>query len=193
MTVDGDRLPVFYHFLERGFVVQARTGIAVRDFVCRELGIAPAYLDGRIQTVFLDARAVDDVNATLVGDGATLALSAAMPGLVGATLRRGGHLAAFRRGISADAGPKPTSTEGRGFVTVKLFNLLTQELGPDLLAAGIRIGSRTAARFFADRGERFWAGCRRIQLDGTTIDRQKLLEMEWGDGDVLLKATPAAS
>ena len=36
----------------------------------------------------------------MVGHGDTLALSAAMPGLVGATMRRGGYFAGLRANIS---------------------------------------------------------------------------------------------
>ena len=48
----------------------------------------------------LDGKPVDDIGAALVQDGSTLALSAAMPGLVGATLRRGGAYSSFRSAIT---------------------------------------------------------------------------------------------
>ena len=59
-----------------------------------------------------------------------------MPGLVGATLRRGSYYAAMRSEISA------AETEGavemkEGTVTLKLFNLLIGQLGPLFLASGI--------------------------------------------------------
>ncbi|HXE98541.1 MAG TPA: hypothetical protein VN642_19215, partial [Dongiaceae bacterium] len=63
-------------------------------------------------------------------------LSAAMPGLVGATMRRGGFYAALRRGISHAAESKTAAGEC-GTVRLKLFNLLLTELGPLVLARGI--------------------------------------------------------
>jgi hypothetical protein len=59
-----------------------------------------------------------------------------MPGLVGATMRRGGFYAALRQGIShvLDSG---TSANECGTVRLKLFNLLLAELGPLVLARGL--------------------------------------------------------
>ena len=72
----------------------------------------------------------------IVKDGATLALSGAMPGLIGATMRRGGVLASFRSGISYDPRGN-TRSGGNGRITLKLFNLLIDELGPRFLSRGI--------------------------------------------------------
>jgi hypothetical protein len=59
-----------------------------------------------------------------------------MPGLVGATMRRGGFYAALRQGISHVTGSGTAACEG-GTVRVKLFNLLLAELGPLVLARGL--------------------------------------------------------
>ena len=72
----------------------------------------------------------------LLGAGllAWLALSAAMPGLVGATLRRGGTYAAMRAAITRAAERGAAAAREEPLVRVKLFNLLIDELGPLLLA-----------------------------------------------------------
>ena len=70
-------------------------------------------------------KVVDDVNTALLQDGCTVALSAAMPGLVGATFRTGGLLAAFRSDITHQEEGVPTETHGVGMVKIKLFNLLS--------------------------------------------------------------------
>jgi hypothetical protein len=59
-----------------------------------------------------------------------------MPGLVGATMRRGGFYAALRQGISHVTESGTAAGEG-GTVRVKLFNLLLAELGPLVLARGL--------------------------------------------------------
>jgi hypothetical protein len=59
-----------------------------------------------------------------------------MPGLVGATMRRGGFYAALRQGIShvMESG---ASAGACGTVRLKLFNLLLTEIGPLILARGL--------------------------------------------------------
>jgi len=96
------------------------------------------YVTDRITTIFLDNRPVDDLDRTIVQDGSRVTLSAAMPGLVGATMRRGGFYASLRQGIShiMNSG----AVEGEcGTIRVKLFNLLLAELGPLVLARGLML------------------------------------------------------
>jgi len=141
LEVDAAHLPRFFSLLEKGVVLPAITGCTLREFLCGQLGLSQAYLDQRIQTLFLDARPVDDVDAAVVRDGCTIALSAAMPGLLGATMRKGGRYAAFRRGISQDAVEKQVH-ETSGRVTVKMFNMVARELGGKLLERGVEIHGR---------------------------------------------------
>jgi hypothetical protein len=125
--------------LQRGVAIPARTECSVQSFLVEQLGIDPGYVKARITTVFLDGKVVDALDAVNVHDGSLLALSAALPGLVGATLRMGGAYSAMRSAISraADAPGASPATGARGLVRVKLFNLLIGELGPVLLRHGI--------------------------------------------------------
>jgi len=149
LEVDAASLPPFFSLLEKGVVLPATTGCTLREFLCGQLGISRDYLDGRVQTLFLDARPVDDVDAAVVRDGCTIALSAAMPGLLGATMRKGGRYAAFRKGISQDAVEKQVH-ETSGHVTVKMFNMVARELGGRLLENGVEIQGRDL-QWIADR------------------------------------------
>jgi hypothetical protein len=136
--------------------------------MCRQIGLAEDYLENRVQTVFLNGHPVDDVNRTTVGEGATVALSAAMPGLVGAVLRKGGVLATLRKNITYrnDASARETC-EGR--VIVKLFNMTTREVGPLLLARGIWMEG-AELREVLDRCEDLLRkGCRRAMLGNNPI------------------------
>ena len=141
LEVDAAHLPRFFSLFEKGVVLSAVTGCTLREFLCGQLGLSRTYLDQRIQTLFLDARPVDDVDAAVVRDGCTIALSAAMPGLLGATMRKGGHYAAFRKGISQGAVEKKVH-ETSGHVTVKMFNMVARELGGRLLENGVEIHGR---------------------------------------------------
>lgn len=136
VALDRSRLSELSPLLQGGVDVPARTGATVLEFLLEELGISPEQV-ARVSTVFLDGDVVDDLEAAVLRDGARLALSAAMPGLVGATLRRGGAYAAMRAAITR-APERPGAAARRdGTVRVKLFNLLVAELGPTLLRHGI--------------------------------------------------------
>jgi hypothetical protein len=141
LEVDPANLPPFFSLFEKGVVLPAVTGCTLREFLCGQLGLSRTYLDQRVQTLFLDARPVDDVDAAVIRDGCTLALSAAMPGLLGATMRKGGRYAAFRRDISQRADERQ-ARETSGRVTVKMFNMVARELGGTLLEKGVEIHGR---------------------------------------------------
>jgi len=122
----------------QGVQVEILAGSSIRQVIVDQLGIAEDYLENRVQTLFLNGKPVDDVDARKVSDGSILALSAAMPGLAGATLRKGGKYAAFRQQISlCSNSPVPVLRKGR--MTLKLFNQVTEEQGPAVLRKGIGI------------------------------------------------------
>ncbi len=136
----------FVGLFQRGVLVAAATGCSLWSFLTEQLGIPPDYVKERVTTIFLDGDVVDSLEGSVVRDGSVLALSAAMPGLVGATLRRGGYYAAMRAAITHGVESSPAPEAGAaGTVRVKLFNLLIPELGPALLAHGIVIERREAA------------------------------------------------
>jgi hypothetical protein len=142
-----DTLPSFRTLFQQGVGVSIQAGVTLEDLLCRQWQIDRDYVMNRISTLFLDGKPVDDLAASVVADGATLALSGAMPGLIGATMRRGGVLAPFRSGITYCASAAP-HTAGDGRITLKLFNLLIDELGPRFLARGVWIERARLAEHF---------------------------------------------
>lgn len=142
-------LPAFRTLFQQGVGVTIQAGTSLEDLLCCQWQIDRDYVMNRISTLFLDGKPVDDLPAAVVRDGATLALSGAMPGLIGATMRRGGVLASFRSGITY-CPTSDASHSGSGRVTLKLFNLLIDELGPGFLARGIWIPRRRLAEIFPD-------------------------------------------
>lgn len=137
LVVDPADLPLLLPLLQQGVQIEVENDRSLKDLLCRQWGLERDYVLGRISTLFLNGRPVDDIDQARITDGARLALSCAMPGLIGATMRRGGVLASFRNGISHKENRKPASRKRRALITVKLFNMLTRELGPILLARGI--------------------------------------------------------
>jgi hypothetical protein len=136
LTLKPDQLNAFFPLLQKGVTVSASVGCTLKSLLCEQFAIPADYVSDRITTIFIDNRPVDDLDRTIVQDGSRVTLSAAMPGLVGATMRRGGFYAALRQGIShiADSGAAAGEC---GTVRVKLFNLLLAEIGPLVLARGL--------------------------------------------------------
>ena len=131
LTLMPDQLTAFFPILQKGVMVPATVGCTLKSLLCDQFAIPADYVTDRITTIFMDNHPVDDLERTIT-------LSAAMPGLVGATMRRGGFYAALRQGIShiVESG---IAAGGCGTVRVKLFNLLLAELGPLVLARGLML------------------------------------------------------
>jgi hypothetical protein len=186
MTVKPDRMSLFSSLLGQGFTLKVQTGISVRDLLCRQIGVSDDYLDQRIQTIFLDGKVVDNVDTAKIRKGSALALSAALPGLAGATLRRGGAYAAMRSQISH----KNNTTDGadeNGTVMLKLFNIVALELGPMFLKRGIWIDGKNLENFFRRVPDSFWDGCLTAEMDGISLDVRKISLMEWKQKPAFLK------
>ena len=178
-------LPRFFPLFQQGFLVKAPGGGSIRTILCGYWGLDPKYLEGRIQTIFLNGKPVDEVDAAMVGAGDTLALSAAMPGLVGATMRKGGFFASLRANIS-HRGKGQATSEGECLVRLKLFNLLIRELGPFFLEKGIWLKRAVLEEILHQMPEDFWEGCWAASLNGEELDLQALRAMAWPTGENLV-------
>jgi hypothetical protein len=164
----------FVELLQNGFVLECQVGVNIRSLLCEELGLSDHYVSERISTIFLDGNCVDNIGSAIVKEGSTLALSAAMPGLAGATLRRGGAYGSMRSSITHrenDPGRKEI-----GLCSIKLFNLLIPELGPVFLLRGILIKPANLENFLRKKPEEFWRQCHQLLFEGKPADRNSLLE-----------------
>jgi hypothetical protein len=186
LTVTPDVLERFCLLTGGGFRIRTRLGHSIRDTLCQQWGVDSAYLDDRIQTIFLNGQVVDDPDAALMTPGTTLALSAAMPGIAGAMLRKQSRYAPMRSRLSY-AGPqvKPDGN-AEGDVVVKLFNLLQRELGPQFLRHGIRIPGHALRRLLAGRWEAFRTGIIAAKIDAESVAPSVLSDTDWGDREVVL-------
>ena len=165
--LDGSLIARFFLLLQQGVKIRRRVGCSVDTFLREEIKAGPAMIE-KIQSIMLDGKAVDDIGSSLVHEGSVLALSGAMPGLVGATLRRGGAYASFRSAITYHETEK-TCMSGEGWVNIKIFNLLMAELGPGLLRQGVLVRAADLADLLAERSQEFRSGCS-VTLDGKSID-----------------------
>jgi hypothetical protein len=187
--VDGPLVSHFFLLLQRGVTIRSRTGCSVAAFLREEIG-ADSETIGKIQSVILDGKPVDDLESAVIKDGSVLALSAAMPGLVGATLRRGGAYSSFRNAITYRE-TQGGCVKGEGLVNIKIFNLLMAELGPGLLQRGVVIRTEDFILFTTGQSGDFWKGCRRITLDGKPLSPGELPDPAWfsGKGQIFLSVS----
>ena len=167
------RTPEIFDFLlQEGFQVACVDSCSVREFLCIQLELCGDYTEKNIQTIFLNGRPVDDVDTAILHESDRLALSAAMPGLVGATMRKRGFFAKMRHSISHDFNEEESAEENEGkqcFVTVKLFNLLARDLARDFLRRGIRFPMARFRTLIDRRSESFWGSLEQVLVNGELL------------------------
>ena len=186
LVVKNEMVPIFFQLLGHGFSLTVQTGCSVKELLCRQLGIPEDYLNERIKTVFLNSRVVDELSLAIVNEGSALALSGAMPGLVGAILRSGGFYASMRSQISYNQN-KPSSVPRAGKITLKLLNLIVKELGPAFLEQGIWFNGGKLQEFIKHHREELKAGGAASELDGQPVEINNLLGLDWDDKTVFLQ------
>ena len=186
LTVKAHLVPFFFLLLQRGFTQKIQAGCSVRSLLSDQFGLSAEYIENRIQTLFLNGKSVDDIDAAIVRDGSSLALSSAMPGVLGATLRRGGYYSRMRSQIThVESAAPPRWTDGR--IVVKLFNLTIRELGPLFLARGIWVDEESLKDFFRSRPNDWWDGCVEAEVDGRNIGITEMPNRDFAGSPVHLQ------
>lgn len=137
---------LFTTVFQGGVAMQIPAGTPLGSFLDTLPGFTMDYVTDEIQTIFLDGTAIDDLQTPIDGDNPVLALSAAMPGLAGAILRRNSFHAALRTTTARHA---DHHDRGPVTITLKLFNSIARDRGPALLAGGIRVDAHKLRDFFA--------------------------------------------
>ncbi len=187
--IDKDNTSIFFSILQQGFTLPALVGCSLKSLLCDQFGVTPEYLSGRIKTIFFNGKPVDDVDSVIIIDGAILALSAAMPGLVGATFRSGGPLSVFRSSITHRGKDKKFKIPKKGMVIIKLFNLLVSEMGPSLLERGIWVESDIMKNFIEEKETNGQTIFKSIIIDGRKTGLDELSLLTWNDSQKLIHVT----
>jgi hypothetical protein len=186
-TIERGITETFFFFLQGGFTVTAQVGCSITNYLCTQCGIGREYVTKRISTVFFDHKPVDNMDSAIIRDGSTIALSGAMPGLVGAVMRVGSYYASFRSSITYKENFQNYRQE-HGKIHLKLFNMVMRDLGKSFLERGIYAESGVLKNFLLRQQEILDSGCREIILDGEPVcfkdlpDKQFLIQ----DGSVFL-------
>jgi hypothetical protein len=174
LTISNHAVNRFIPLLEKGVGLTIETGCTLRDLLCGQIGLSDEYLDHRIQTLFLNFRPVDDVDKTIINDGSTLALSSAMPGILGATMRKGGRYAPFRESISHKQEKNDNKGE-TGAITIKMFNMVAVEVGFQLLERGVEVDGASLFRVVAQFPGKLPESIKKMSLDGQIVDPEAAL------------------
>jgi len=186
LIVNAKLVPLFFQLLGHGFSVNVQTGTSVKELLCNQLGIHEDYLAQRIQTIFLNAKVVDDIKSAIVDQNATMALSGAMPGLVGAILRSGGYYASMRSQISHEK-DKPESQLKNGKITLKLWNIVVKELGPTFLERGIWIRGEEVGSLIERHWDALKSGCKAVEMKEKPVEVDSLQKADWKTDLVFLQ------
>ncbi|RPI77792.1 MAG: hypothetical protein EHM45_07885 [Desulfobacteraceae bacterium] len=185
ITLQPKLLDLFLPIFQQGVWVRGMLGCTIRSFLNVCVKLDDDYVDRRIQTFFLNHKPVDNIDGALVQDQDTLALSTAMPGVLGAMLRKGGYYAAMRQSISQKDQQQSTAAhEGR--VRLRLFNFLISEIGPNLLKQGIRIEEEHLRPCLENLAIRFRAQGLDIKVNGENKKIEEWHSIHWTK-EVLLK------
>jgi hypothetical protein len=177
-------IPLIFPLFQKGILIKGHLGCSIRSFIHEQLGFSNQYIEQRIQTFFLDGKAVDDIDTAYIHDGSILALSASMPGLLGATLRKGSYYAGMRSSISYTRENKAVIPH-EGTVRLKLFNMLISEMAPGILKQGVGVEGKDLQDFLARQSKRFWSECVEMVATGKKTEPAELAKMTW-EGEVFL-------
>ena len=189
LKVTDRYVPVFLELVRSGFSADITIGCSLDRILSTQVGIDPDYLQDRVQTVFLNNSPVDDLSSATVADGAVISLSAAMPGLNGAVMRRGGPLSQLRHSIShASSAVCDTSAPGR--IKLKFFNLIAKEIGPHFLSRGIVVSGTELGELLENQTPDFWQAVTAAELDNTPCQVEHLMDQKWPDENILLQVQP---
>ena len=179
----------FSQVLSKGVRCRTCLPCPLKELLCEQIGLPPEYVEDRVQTVFLNGKPVDDVDTAQVATNDTIALSAAMPGLLGAVLRKGGYYSAMRQDITYERACTVAGTKD-GMVVIKLFNLTVREAGPLLLQHGVWLDASELAELLEIDTDEWQAACQEVRLDEQDVDLAQLPDLVSSDDEVLLQVNP---
>jgi hypothetical protein len=159
--------------MHNGCYVKVECGKTMRDLLCEQFQIPLEYVTKDIKVIFLEFSPVDNIETAIIKDGATLALSAAMPGLVGAAMRRDGDLNWMRGSITYHEGESDQQV-GQGLIQIKLFNRVMADLGESFLRRGVYVKSKYLSEFLTRFTPEFWKEFGTISKNQDTITNVEL-------------------
>lgn len=167
--------------LQMGFYLPVPAGSSVKA-VLDAAGFSPSYLQDKVKTVFLDGTAVDNLEAERIKHRSVIAVSGAMPGLVGAIFRKDSPISGLRSNVAKRPYDR-SHQHGDELVLLKMFNIIAEEMGPELLRSGLTVAGKDMENFFANRRELLEKAILEVELDGKPIALQELFSISFSNSE----------
>ncbi|MFP4159378.1 MAG: hypothetical protein ACLFR9_06690 [Desulfobacterales bacterium] len=189
ITIPYKRLALLRLLTSRGIRFEVPAGTSVKELFQQVLPVGEDYIENSIQTVFMDCRAVDDIENTLVRGPCTIAASAAMPGVFGAAFRKKGMYSGLRCEYMENPGLRETENPYEpAVVTLKLFNKVAEDLGKAVLAKGIYMDAQEFSKFWKQQQGVLEKECSRAVIDGKPAGPGQISQLlEGKNGDIRLE------
>jgi len=143
-------IPGWNYLLQKGFTLQGRAGMSVREFLQEALAYDDCLIDTKVRTVFLNSSPVDDIDAVHIKAGDRMALGSAMPGIVGICMGRDSPYKEFRSDISI-AEERVDESATPILVFTKIFSILAIDTGVGVLKRGIAVDAVQLVEFLEER------------------------------------------
>jgi hypothetical protein len=189
VSIEENHFSAFFALLSYGFKIDVEIGCSLFDVLVRQIGINESFLNEKVQTVFLNGKVVDDFSVEIVSDDSVIALSAAMPGLVGAVFRKGGILSSMRSEHTSSMESVVIKKLKRQ-VTLKLFNHIASGLGGYFFKKGICVKGAHFIRYVKSKQSLLKSACRQLIIDGKQYEIGDLLSLLQPEADIVLTVTP---
>ena len=170
LVIHGDETVIvdMHPLLQSGFYLKVPTQTSLRNILLF-CGLSNEFIDTSVKTIFRNSQPVDDIDRTCIAEDDVVGLSGSMPGLVGATLRAGSYLSAFRKNISIDPEEIPERAKV-GFIQLKIFNVVLKEAGELFLEKGIYIKNGRLIEFFNGRNSSFFDHCQAMIFNNAEVE-----------------------
>lgn len=173
-----------------GFLIDSPPGATIREMLKKAVGLDDDYIKDSIGTILCNGKPVDDMDAWKVRENASIAVSAALPGLFGAAFRKQGKYAGLRpaydRDGSSPGDEDPACKTGKPTVVqLKLFNQTDRDIAPGLLTNGVRMNTKSFCAFWENRLRLSGAGNIRITINGRPVSPEALCSAV-GTGSVFI-------
>lgn len=142
---------LLHYELQNGFYVETESGIKLISFLTGSCGIPESYIRDKVKTIFHNGNPVDDPASVKLRNDSVVAISGAMPGIVGAMMRMASPYAAMRESIT-EKGENIFQTGDSIHVMLKLFNVILGDLWRGFVEKGVILDRERILRVIGNGG-----------------------------------------
>ncbi len=136
---------IIFYELQGGFYIETLSGTTIISFLTKSCDIPESYIIDKIKTIFHNGNPVDDIKTVKLYEDSVVAISGAMPGIVGAMMRIGSPYAPMRESIT-DKGATEGVIGEMIPVKLKLFNVILSDHGKRFTENGVIFERETIHR-----------------------------------------------